>query len=110
MADLTGFQRFDISKISRQKKQNFHENLERKKMFNATFISSQEGVGKDSGKKWYRVELIAETITGGAKVLSVFCTESAYRQTAGMKYMQRIKVACGVNEGGFITINGIRSE
>ena len=77
-------------------------------MFNAKFISCNSGVSAKTGKEWYQVELIAETVEGGNKVLQAFCTVNAYNNCVGVPSMSDIKVACGVTPGGYITVNAIK--
>lgn len=77
-------------------------------MFNATYISASEGVGKESGNPWYKVELIAETITGKQKVLVEFCTENAYRSAMALESMQKCKVASGVTDSGHVSIHALK--
>lgn len=77
-------------------------------MFNGKFISCNKGVSSKSGKEWYQVELIAETVEGGNKVLQAFCTATAYNMCTGLKSMEDIRIICGVSPNGYLTINGIK--
>lgn len=76
-------------------------------MFSAKFISVRDGVSKN-GNRYFQIELIADTLDGGAKVVSTFCSESAFNNCQGFKPMQDVKVACGVNANGYITINAVK--
>lgn len=77
-------------------------------MFNAKFICCNSGVSSKTGKEWYQVELIAETVEGGNKVVQAFCTANAFNNCVGVPSMADIKVACGVTPGGYITVNAIK--
>lgn len=80
-------------------------------MFNAILVSSATGVGKESGKSWYKVSLIAETYNGkGNVILENFCSDTAYYQAQGIESMTKVKVACGVNESGRLTVNLIKAD
>jgi hypothetical protein len=77
-------------------------------MFNAKFVSRSSGTSSKTGREWYKVELIATTVDGGAKVLQEFCTRNAYEGAAELAAMQDCKVACGVTQTGYLTVCGIR--
>lgn len=80
-------------------------------MFNAILVNSATGVGKDSGKPWFKVSLIAETIGGKSNViLENFCSDTAYYQAQGIESMTKVKVACGVSEAGRLTVNLIKTD
>ena len=81
-------------------------------MFNGILVSTATGVGKESGKNWYKLSLIAETIKGvGANViLENFCSETAYFEAQSIESMSRVKVACGVTETGKLCIHHIKEE
>ena len=74
-------------------------------MFTARFISVSSGVSKKSGNEWYKVELIADTVSGKNKIVSTFCTQNAYNTASNLQPMQACKVACAVTDNGYITIN-----
>lgn len=77
-------------------------------MFNGKFISCDSVVSKKDGTEYYRVEVIATTIDGGARVLKSFCTRQAYDSALNLAPMQDCKVACGVDSKAHITICGIK--
>lgn len=79
-------------------------------MFNAKFISRNNGTSNKSGKEWYQLELIATTLEGGAKVLQTFATKNAFEGSMGLKPYQDCRVICGVNENGYLTIANIKGE
>lgn len=79
-------------------------------MFTGEYISSRSGVSSKNGTAWYQLELIADTLSGGAKILQVFCSENAYNQCVGLRARQRVKVACGVTDSGHITVNAVKGE
>ena len=80
-------------------------------MFNAILVSSATGVGKESGKPWYKISLIAETIGGkGNVILENYCSDTAFYQAQGIESMSRVKVACGVNDMGKLTVNLIKAD
>lgn len=79
-------------------------------MFNAKFISATSGISKKSGNEWYKVELIADTVTGGNKVLSEFCTQNAFNSASSLKPMQQCRVMCSVTDNGHIAINSLKGE
>lgn len=73
-------------------------------MFSAKFISRHCGISSKTDLPYYQLELIATTLDNGAKVLKTFCTESAYESAAAFSPMEDIKVACGVNNTGHLTV------
>lgn len=73
-------------------------------MFEATYISSASGTSKETGKPWYRIELVANTITGKPKTMNTFCTERAYRQAGALEPMSDVRIVCGVLDNGYITV------
>lgn len=77
-------------------------------MFNAKFISCNSGLSSKTGKEWYQVEFIAETVEGGNKVVQAFCTANAYNNCVGIQSMSDIKVLCGVTPSGHITVNAVK--
>lgn len=77
-------------------------------MFNAKYITSNKGVSAKTGREWYQVELIAETVEGGCKVVKAFCTANAYNNCVNIPAMSDIKVACGVTSNGYLTVNAIK--
>lgn len=78
-------------------------------MFNAKFISRGSGVSSKSGKPWFRLELIADTVDGGSKVLQTFCTKSAFDGASALQSMADCRCACGVTEKGFLTVNAVKA-
>lgn len=83
---------------------------EKKNMFGARFISVDKGVSKN-GNEWFRVSLIADTnVPGKCAILQGFCTEQAYNHGLLLPSDSRCKVACCVNEKGYIVINAIKGE
>lgn len=78
-------------------------------MFYATIISKSKGTSKKTGNPYYKAEFIAETITGGNKVVSTFCTEKAYLDLLAFNSMDRGLVSCGVNDNGYLVINGVKA-
>lgn len=78
-------------------------------MFEAKFISAKTGIGKNSGKPWYKLELVASTVTGGATVAPLWCTETAYNNAHTLKPMQACKVAGGVDDNGYMTVANIKA-
>lgn len=77
-------------------------------MFNAKYISRNSGTSSKTGNQWYQLELIATTVDGGAKVLQQFCTATAFEGSMALRPMQNVKVACGVTNNGYLTINAIK--
>lgn len=77
-------------------------------MFNAVFVSASDGTSKKTGEPWYMINLIAETVTGGNTILQAFSTENAYYSAKTLTSMQKCKVACGVTDSGFLTVNALK--
>ena len=77
-------------------------------MFNAIFVSAKEGISKKTGEPWYMVELIAETVSGKNVILQVFSTENAYYSAKTLTSMQNCKVASGVSDNGYLTVNALK--
>lgn len=78
-------------------------------MFNAKFIACVSGVSSRSGEPWFRLELIADTVSGGSKILQTFCTKSAFDSAKTLQSMADCRCACGVTEKGFLTINAVKA-
>lgn len=76
-------------------------------MFSGKFISASKGTSK-AGRDWFRVDLIAETVSGSNKVIQSFCTSTAYNSALAIQSMADVKVSCGVNDNGYITVNYIK--
>ena len=79
----------------------------------AKFVSAVDGVSKKDGiTKWYRLEFIATTINGGAKIIQLFGTEKAFNEAKALnlKPMADVILNFGVNDNGFIVLNGVRAS
>lgn len=77
-------------------------------MFNAKFISRNSGTSQKSGNEYFQLELIASTVTGGAKVLQTFCTKQAFEGSLGLSPMADCKVCCGVTDNGYLTVTAVK--
>lgn len=77
-------------------------------MFNATFYGAESGVGKQSGRSWFKISLAAETTVGGIRLLEVFCTENAFRTAQTLDLQQPCHVLCGVDSRGNLCINALK--
>lgn len=77
-------------------------------MFGAIYISRNRGTSAKSGKDWFQLELIADTVDGGKKVLQTFCTESAYFSCDGIEEMATVRVGCGVSASGYLTVCNVK--
>lgn len=78
-------------------------------MFNAQYISSKAGVSKKN-VNYYMIEIIANTVTGNAKVAQLFCTETAFNSAKTLRPMQPCKVLGGVDDNGHLTIANIKAD
>ena len=79
-------------------------------MFSAILVNSVTGVGKESGKSWFKVSVIAETVAGKNVILENFCTDTAYYQAQSIESMSKVKVSCCVTDTGKLAINLIKKE
>lgn len=77
-------------------------------MFGALYISRNCGTSAKSGKEWFQLELIADTVEGGKKVLQTFCTKSAYLSCEGIEEMAPVRVSCGVTSSGYLTVCNVK--
>ena len=81
-------------------------------MFSALFISASSGVSSKTNKNYYRVELIAQTITKGKKVTSFFLDKNIYEQLKSLSVepMQILYFSVGVNDAGRLEISDVSVE
>ena len=78
-------------------------------MFNARFLNSSEGIGKNSGKAWYRTQLLCDTVEGGVCAADFFVDQKVFNVTKTLQPMDAIKVSCGMSNNGHMTIRGIQA-
>ena len=77
-------------------------------MFNAQYINAATGKGKESGKQWYRVQLICQTISGGHAVGQFWTNEQVYNSCKALADFEQVRVACGVDDNGRLTLADIK--
>lgn len=79
-------------------------------MFKAKLMGCRSGLSKKTNKNFYVIDLYCDTISGGKHFQQFFVDSLVFNDVKGLAPETPLKVQCGVNDNGYLTISAISAD